>query len=391
MSASNRVPVRLTWPEGGDIQHWTYFELRDTYTDPLALLKFECAPEKKDRAKYRALLKKGRIVTLFINNVNQGGFLITTVTKTISPSGGVTYAFECKTPLCTPYEGSVALDLTFSAQTDAPVADVILEALAPYGFDTIEGDGAASVSAMTGKAIGKGKAAINVKALTAQELKANPGETAYAFAARIFQRLGVCLRMHPNGTLLCGAPDYDQDASYSLAQDPTGQAPGDYFFGDIEIVDTNDGQFSECRVRGHLDDKAGAKATAKPDATVTAADINPSRPAYASVGAAYKPKIIVDKDSRDVKRCESAAKFALGIRAKDAFSISGTVDGFVAKSGSIWSVNTCVDVYIAEEEIREKMWIAERLFKQDVKGAQVARLRVLPLGAVLLGSEPGSA
>src|SRR5690349_23990401 len=48
-----------------------------------------------------------------------------------------------------------------------------------------------------------------------------------------------------NGALLVDGPDYDQNASYALAQDPTGKAPGDYFCGDIEIEDTNDGRSEE--------------------------------------------------------------------------------------------------------------------------------------------------
>lgn len=393
MGAANKSTVRLTFPDGSTIRHWTTFTLRDTFTDPLGQLSFECAPERKDRAKYRELLVKGQIVTLLINDISQGSFLITTVRKVFGPSG-YTMSIECKSPLCTPYEGSVNPDLKISTQTDSPVTTAILEALAPYGFDRISGDGAASVGAITGRPIGKGKRAVNVKNLTAQEAHANDSEAAYAFCSRIFSRLGVCLRMAPDGQLLVGAPDYDQEPSYALAQDPTGQAPGDYFFGDIEIVDTNDGQFSECRVRGQPDDKAGTTTTGRPEAVVTAASLNPSRPAYRGEGtaaspAAYKRLEIRDKNARDVKRCESVAKLALGIRAKDAFVINGTVDGFVAKTGAIWQVNTTVDVYIAEESIQEKMWLAERVFTQNVKGGQTAKLRVVPLGSLVLGTDPG--
>jgi hypothetical protein len=393
MGANNKTVVRLTFPDAGadgSIQHWTQFELRDTYSDPIGSLKFQCAPEKKDRKKYRDLLVKGRIVTLFINEVNQGGYLITTVRKTISPSGGVVYDFECKSPLCTPYEGSVDPDLKVSTQTDTPVTTVVLEALNPYGFDRISGDGAASVGALTGKPVNGGKAALPVDTLTHQEAHAEEGQTAYAFASRIFARVGVCLRMAPDGQLLLGAPDYDQNASYALVQDPERKQQGDYFTGEIEITTTNDGQFSECRVRGQADDKSGQKSAGRPDVTVTAADVNPTRPAYQSDGgAAYKPLIIRDKHSRDRKRCESVGKLALGTRAKDAFTISGAVDGFVAKTGAIWQVNTTVDVYIAEEGIREKMWIMERVMTQDLRGGQQTRLRVLPLGAYVLGNPPG--
>lgn len=398
MGATNKAIVRLTWPGGASIAHWTQFELRDTYTDPLGMLKFTYAPEQGDNFNFIEFLQPGQITTLFINDVNQGGYLITTVDARISPRDGVTFDFECKTPLCTPYEGSVNPDLQVSTKTDTPVANVILEALAPYGFDRITTDGAGSVGAITGKPVNGGKRPFPVDTLKQQEAHANEGESAYGFCARIFSRLGVCLRMAPDGQLLLTAPDYDQAAMYAVAQDPSRKAPGDYFFGDIDIHWTNDGQFSECKVRGQADDKAGKTATAKPQATVKSSEINAAYPPYTSSSAAtgaapaaYKPLIKLDKNARDAKRCATVAKLELGLRAKDAYSISGTVDGFVAKTGAIWQVNTCVDVYIDALGVREKMWISERVLKQDKNGGQVTRLRILPLSYLTLGSAPGDA
>lgn len=391
MSASNRSIVRLTWPgsDGLSIAHWTQFELRDTFTDPLSSLKFQVAPEKKDRAQYREGLVPGGIVTLLINNVNQGGFIITTVDKSIGVGGGVVYDFEAKSPLCTPFEGSVDPKLKFSAQTDTPISTAVLEALRPYGFDRISTDGAGSVGILTGRPINGGKSPFNLKALTQQEAHADENETAYKFCSKLFTRLGVCLRMAPDGQLLLTSPDYDQAASYALVQDPSRKTPGDYFIDDIQIHWTNDGQFSECRVRGQADNKSGKTSTGQPEAIVKATDINPKRPAYQSDGAAYKRLEILDKLSRDAKRCESAAKFALGYRAKEAFTISGTVDGFVAKTGAIWQVNTIADTFIDEEGINEGMWVAERTLRQDLRGGQKTSLKLLPKGAMVLGNPPG--
>lgn len=396
MGARNKTSVRLAWPDGGSIDYWTSFELRDTYTDPLGSLRFQYAPPREQTGNVLERLRPGQFVTLFVNDVNQGGYLITTVDTKIGPNG-ITHDFQCKTPLCTPYEGSVDPDLQVSTQTDTPIAEVILKALAPYGFDRISTDGAGSVGAVTGRSVNGGRNPFPVDVLKQQEAHANEGESAYQFCARLFTRLGVCLRMAPDGQLLLGAPDYDQQPMYALAQDPRAEAPGDYFFGDIDIHWTNDGQFSECKVRGQADDKSGKTSTARPEATVKSSAINATSPPYTSTGAvgasgaAYKPLIKRDKNARDAKRCESVALFELGLRAKEAFHVTGTVDGFVAKTGAIWQVNTTVDVFIDAYGINQKMWVGERVLMQDAQGGQRTRLRLHPLNYIVLGSSPGSA
>jgi hypothetical protein len=47
-----------------------------------------------------------------------------------------------------------------------------------------------------------------------------------------------------------------------------------------------------------------------------------------------------------------------------------------------------VNVYVAEEEIDEKMWILERTFTQDRSGGQRTKVKVLVNGALALGELP---
>jgi prophage tail gpP-like protein len=104
--------------------------------------------------------------------------------------------------------------------------------------------------------------------------------------------------------------------------------------------------------------------------------------------AGYKPSIMRDKNARDVKRCKNVGTLALGLKAKDAFTIEGEVDGFRAQTGAMWQVNTTANVYVAEEEIDEKMWILERTFTQDRSGGQRTKVKVLVNGALALGELP---
>lgn len=391
MSAYNRCKVTMRFDDGSTISDWISFSLRDTYTDPIAELKFQAAPTQPNRPEYKKRLRKGHLVTVFVDDTNLGSFLIQTVDKTIGKAGGVIYDITCKTPLATPYEGSVDPTLELSSQTDTPVSIAILKALAPYGFDRISTDGAQDASAITGRSIKGAAPAFPVDVLKAQQCKAQEGETAYQFCSRIFSRLAVCLRMKADGQLLISAPDYDQQPSYTLVQDPRRRVDGDYFIGEIHIHDTNEGQFSEAVCRGERDDNnPDVTQTARPEATVKATDLNAKRPAYSAdpAAAGYKPYIMRDKNARDVKRCKNVATMALGLKAKEAFTIDGEVDGFRAKTGALWAVNTTVHTYIAEEDIDEKMWVAERTFTEDKNGGQKTKVKVLPLNALRLGEIP---
>src|SRR5678810_1146630 len=98
--------VRMQFNDGTVFDEWLSLELRDTWTDPLGSLKFEAAPGRARIFEYRDKLQKGELVTVSINDVNQGGYLIQTVRTRISRSAGVVFSVECNTPLITPYQAS---------------------------------------------------------------------------------------------------------------------------------------------------------------------------------------------------------------------------------------------------------------------------------------------
>ena len=389
MAQGNKARVRMTFADGTAFDEWTSIQWRDTWTDPLGDLKLEAAPARARIFEYRNKLQKGELVTVHVNDVNQGGFLIQTVQTRVSPKGGVLFSLQCHTPLVTPFEGSVDPKLSFKAQTDAPVSDILLKAFGPYGFGSFTGDEAASVSALTGRRIGNGRPAVKIDALKADQACAQEGETVADFTKRIVTRLGTALRMSATGTLMLSAPDYDQDPSFTIVQSSDPRVGGDRFIDDIEIEDTNENQFSECRVRGNPNDKAGTTQTSAPDVTVTSNFLFPNRPAYKSTAASYKPLIIKDKNARDRDRALSVAKLAMGKRAQNAFVISGEVDGFVSTTGRVWTAGTLGNVRIDAIGFREPMLMLERHFSQNPSSGQRCRVRLIPLHALVLGDVPG--
>ncbi len=388
MAEKNRAIVSMQFGDGSVINAWTSFALRETFTDPLGSFDFETRPLRTQIADYRARLAKGELVTVKVNALPVGTFLICSVRRRYGRDGAV-FSVNCKSVLCTPYEGMVKPTLDFRTQTDAPVSTFVLEALAPYGFTDLLGDDGANRAAITGKSpIGKSPKIV-VSSLKDRQAAAQDGEAAYAFCSRIFNRLGVALRVDAEGRLILEAPDYEQGPLYTVYQGSRGGGPdGDLLLDGFEVEDSNDGQYSECTVRGVASDDAGTTDSGTPTATVTAAEMNPGRPAYTSSAAAYKPLILKDKNARDRKRCASVAKLALGMRARNAFSVNGEVDGLIAATGAVWAINTTLRVAIEVEDIDETMWILERTMMGDRDGGQKTRLKLLPLGALVLGDIP---
>jgi prophage tail gpP-like protein len=394
VSERNRGVVSLHTEDGTKFFTWTSFSMRDTYTDPLSDLDFEVKPPGPDVKRYRTLLAKGEAVTIRINDIPQGTFIIQTLQTRLDRQGAVTLSVKCQTPLVTLVQGSVNPDLSFRGQTDVPVSKVILDAFAPYtppvgDFWAIAEDQTAHVDAITGKRRDGKKQPLDVETLKHQEAHAQDGESAYNFAARIFMRLGVLLRMAADGTLNVGSPDYDQAPLYTIAQTVKRVVSGaDRTIGEIDIVDTNDQQYSSCTVRGQGGDKRGQTRSARPEAIIQASNQFTNRVTYkSSTAAPFKPLILMDKRSRDAERCTNRAIRALGSRGKDAFSITVTVDGVISSTGVPWQVDTVARVIIEAIGLDEPMWILERTMMLSRDGGQSTRIKLIPLGALVLGDE----
>jgi len=384
--------VTMHFGDGNTIDAWNQLNLRESFTDPLSSLTFEAAPPRRFFADYRKRLAKGELVTVFINDANQGSFLIQTVDRTVSKAGGCMIKVNCNTVLVTPYQGHVNPDLALRyTKGDVTIEEAILAALKPYGFVEIEVDEAANSAGkagvkITSRKVGKRKLSdFKLNTAVAQE-----NEAAYQFCTRIVTRLGAVLRVDARGKLLVCVPDYEQAPLYTVAQvfGKTFPREVDAFIGDVHIHDSNDGQFSQCTIRGQ--NQLDTTSTQRPDATILDSDIHPNRPCYSSFAANFKPKIIRDKNSRDVARARSVATLELGARAVDAFWVEGEVDGFVAGSGAIWTIDTMGTVIVEAEELNEDMWLSERTMRQDVSGGQRTQLKWLPPNALQLGELPTS-
>jgi hypothetical protein len=389
-----RAKVALQFTDGSVIDEWVSFSIRDTYTDPIGQFTFVAQPARSRLNLYREKLRKGELFACKVNEVPQFVGLIQTNVETISAENGVTIEVSGGSPLLTPYEGAAvvsttdfASEVTFHSESDIPATDFVLRLLEPYGFSAVIADDRTHVDVLTGRAItGKGTST-PVTAMKHKDAQASAGEAAYTCVARVITRLGAMVRLSWDGQLMITRPDYDQPASYRLVQDFDGRTPGDRFFGDITITDTNEGQFSVCAVRGQRIDNTGETFTSRPIGTVASTDLNASRPPYSSSVAVFKPAIVIDKSSRDENRAKSVAKLKLGLAARNAFTVSGQVDGFVSGTGRVWTTDTVARVFI-DGRIDEDMWIYSRTLIQNAAQGQFVQLTVIPKGSLVLGDLP---
>jgi len=380
-----RARVALRFSDGTTIDTWQSVTIRQAFTDPLDDFSFVTRPLRSDWERYGRLLGKGEKVSVIINDVLQGDYLIVT-SEDDDGEDGVTYHLTLRTPLVTPYEGGIDPDVSLKSPSDVDVSTAILRALGPYGFDRVETGTRASVSAITGRPIGgRPQRFTPVRDLKHRDAVGHEGESAYAFCARIVTRLGQCIRLRADGVVAVEEPDYEQDPIATVVRTTRpSNASDDYFIGTLKVHDSNEGQFSGVTVRGQRPLDPDLAAAARPQ-SVAAASVLPARSAYRSSVAPYKPKWFKDKSARDAKSTANVAYFELGMRAASAFYIEGEVDGWTSRGGAIWQVNTTARIIHERRGIDDVMWLSELTRRQDSEGGQRTTLRFIPLGALILG------
>lgn len=385
--------VRIQFTDGGQLTGFTSFQLNDSFIDPLDRMTVEFAPSPSQVAEYSKKLKPHEFLAVLVDDRPQAALMIQSVSRRVSPRTGTTFRVDCVSPLKVPYEATpdsaLAAKLTKSLQADAPIGDLIHEALAPFGFDEVAADGdLLAVKTRTGKGIGA--SAISISALKHGDTQVQPNETVYQFLGRIITRLGVMLKLDPSGQLYLTAPHYDGEPLYTIKTAAyNGGPPGDRFFGDVEISESSENQPSFVEVVGVAPDSEDATYAGVPKARVESTEINNSIPPFrASSTVNYKPVFIRDPNCRDASRARSVALLRIGLAAKDAFKITGMVQGFTSREGIPWTVDTLVRVYIESLGFNEVMWISDREFRQDASGGQTTSLTMIPKGYLVLGEVP---
>jgi hypothetical protein len=382
---------------------WESVEIREAYTDPLGSYRFRVRPTRDDAPELYRQLRKGSRLSLAVNGNPQAELLVTTLDRTFG-AGGVAFDIEAKTLLVTPYEASVNPEVSKRFTAATTVSEMLLEVFSPFGFDTVVSDAGANVSVLTGKAP-KGRGAdILVEELKVKDVDTQDGETAYALASRLFSRLGCALRVRHDGVLLVGAPDYAQKPIATIV-DGVKRPGADHVLEPFTVHESNDGCPSSVVVRGGSDGQKGKSSAAKPYVRAVLEDagepsgvpfedstlvtVERTLASYSSEAVPFKPAYVSDKLSTDTKSATHRAKLIHGRRAENGFSVDCEVDGLVSASGAVWTVDTVVHFASRLADLEADLWVSEVGRTVDRQGGQRTRLKLLPLGALVLGDVPG--
>lgn len=399
--------VRIVFDDQSDLTAFTSVSIRRAYTDPLDHVSIEAAPRVEDGTykAYREKLGKGERVTLFVNDVLQGDYLVTTADITSSKDKGTRIKATLKNLLVTPFEGDVDPDISIGPAVggstlggggstsggDTPIGVFLLKVFKPYGFATVVNNAFANTSAQSGKPLKAGAATtlVPLGTLKQSEATAHEGETAYKFASRITSRLGFAIHLTAQNEILVDAPDYTTDpigTVVAISNSGAFYPDADYAHGDIHVHETNDHQFSECEVRGQRSTQSLDQYTsaARPNSAVKADDVINSLSRYRSKWAPYKKKWMKDKSSSSNNHATTMACFELGMAAKDAYRIRLQVHGWTSKTGYLWQYNQQVRLVHELDGIDRTFWIEEVERVLDEHG-EYTKLELIPQGALILG------
>lgn len=381
--------VRIQTPDFA-VNTFTKVSIKRSYKDPLGSADFDIAPPREQWSDHFTYLGKGEEVRVYVNDVPFGRWLIQDVKRSYSAAHGATMHLHCQSLLCTPYEGGVDPDLNLTSANEVSVAAVVLKVMEPYGFTTVSTDASTNLNALTGKPLpGARTPPFELSELKAKSAVAKPDETAYQFLNKILSHIGAVLHVDGEEQLLVTAPDYGQPVAYSLRLDSGGHGGGpdvDMFEGEVVVTETNKGQYSEVAVIGQADPDDDNASRPKPPA-IPGFDVLPLRCAYRSSLHPFKPLRHKDKHSSDIKRARNVAHLILGSRASNAYTVSGHVDGWVSRTGRLWTPGTMAHVFVDLEGLDEAMFVLDVTMTLDEHGGQKTQFTLIPSGALILGDK----
>lgn len=396
--------VALQFADGTAIRAWSNFVWRDRFDDPLGAVSFTLRPTPTQLPDYLDRTQRGELVGIKMNGQAVHAPIITRRRFT-SDGSGPRIDVEAKSVLAAAYEGCAALSLSLAVDAETPISSLILEAMAPYGFDTVISDTAGHVAALTGQNL-NGRAPAVV--LTGDDYKekdwqVNPTESAYRYCQRICSRHGLVMGVNFEGSLLVGAPDYDQSPAYALHQCRAQQKGSNRLVNGYTIDETNNGQFSHCVVSGSSAPDRKRTTATTPFAGVRWDNYDPSTEefgnveltplpaglhAYRSTASSFKPKFAKDKTAKDADRAANWAARLLGGGAKNAWQMTTTLDGLVSVEGLMWAVDTVAAVYLEDFGLTEDLWIYATEKRVDPQQGQKTRLTLIPKGSLVLTTDP---
>ncbi len=215
-----------------------------------------------------------------------------------------------------------------------------------------------------------GQTGSDVERLRLPEAKPAIGETVWDFVDRHCRRFGVMPWIDAEGRLVISSPNYDQEPLYTLRRylDPSAAGGNNILRGgshrDYGALS------SECTVYGR---SHGADATRSP---FRAREENPNQ-------SFYRPLVLHDPTARSEEDARRRARRELARQNEAAFFLEYEVHSH-GQGSLIWAQDTTVDVVDEEVGVEGIYYVVSRQLRCDRKHGAYTKLRLVPLGAIVL-------
>ena len=230
---------------------------------------------------------------------------------------------------------------------------------------------------------GSGISPLQVYALKVKQARVQSGETVWDFLDRHAQRLGVLMRMGPDGVLNLLAPDYGQAPLYSLRRTIDGESVGAPFSGISqnpnnilsggERYDTSS-LFNRVTVSGKLRKGQDDPRTSN---TITVEDASPDSLPFERT-LRIQSDTVRGTEELNQRGWRELAKSRMGVRVLD-YEVRGH-----GSNGSVFAADTVVQVRDEIVGVNDPFYVAARTFVRDENGPRT-RLKLVPLGSIVIG------
>lgn len=368
------------------------YEYDESFLTPSDASTFVLADDELT-TQQRAALACGTRVEVSIDDRVQSISYITKLRTRSSRGTGTLVTVECMDWLNRAVKGHVDPNTRF--KPSMTLEDLLTAVFEPFGMQVLATDNAANRNAITGAVYGtptskKGKP---LKSFILHQIKPNPQEGAFAFAARVSQRFGLWLWPAVDGsTVIVGKPDFDQDSRYQLHHtlDSTAKQ-NNVTDSDVEVSDEEQpnilfasgfgggGEFAKSRLHAGIINPL-VQPPANSLAEITNAYPNvpfvlPPVPAIASGLATFPilnpnavPLYLYDPESHTQDQLNAFVQRELSLRMRKSLVAHYTFEGHTL-GGQPVAVDTLVDVHDDRARLNLPLWVLSRKFHKAGHGA----------------------
>jgi prophage tail gpP-like protein len=320
-----------------NFEDWTSFSIKNSITEPA-----EASFELGDDSGWDRLSHLCQLGAQFMVRVDDRPRLVGRVEAISGPSDarqGMTQSFVIRTKLSDALYSSAPHGLQLKR---ASIKDFILACYASIGLTEKDFDFQADVSRnlMTGKTSRGHKPAAPLEPLTEEQAKVNPPETVYAAVDRHIRRHGFLHWDGPDGRIVVGAPDDEQEpiATLRSLRAPFGQ------YNNIVSIERSQDVSQSATVLGVFG-VGGGKNFSKSKITTTLYNEDLIKRGF------RRTVVIIDEALKTKKLAASRANREFSTRNRSLDRLTVKVDGLSCREGSEllpWSPDTTHEI-LAEQ------------------------------------------